>query len=503
MRILQSRPGLQKHISSSQPVGVARTTLPLRTWRPNDYHTGASASIQRHAKTLALLISAVYLAVQPHGTIGPICMSMALVLAGFGCSSQTLTAASFLLAPLVLGIYFTTVGMPIPGTLAAVAAGTLCLLTWRKNYHREVLRLRDPAVIWMALVALVLGMAYFAGPQSAYAREKLTNFALGTALTTTAVLTLSRGRRVSLVDLGILASVASVCYMSVLFYMTPSVRPSNILTTGGVRLAGIVLTHGKGDYSGGRAIAQLAGWSLAMLVGSLARLRNVPRGRTPVWLMTLAALVSIIALNSAGQRAALVALVIAAIALAVSKAGRSRTTITIAVGAAMLLISIGIYGVISKNSLIDQAVGEKESLAERVNRAGVWSAAVTRISEKPLLGHGLGGYYMGIRLDDLSLYPHNVFLELLVETGILGTILIVAPVVIAVSRRRPFGSLFATTSGESLMPFALYCFIIANMTRDLRESSVLFGICMALWPGLRRRIATAASAKRRPVQTVA
>jgi len=457
-----------------------------------------AATGPRLSQVAAVLIAALYLIFLPNGLIGPIATAAAVALACIGSSSPTLVAASLLLAPYVFRALLQLLNLPSFGTGIAAAIGVLLLMSWPAVRRREVFSLPGAAVAWLAVVGAVLLTAYFTGPQTEYALAKLTGFVLGTAAATVAGSVLIRARRTSLSDLAIIASVASICSLSVLFYMMPSVRPHSILTLGGVRLAGMASMPGE-DFVGARPVTQLAGWSIAMILGTATTLKRTGTRFAQLFLMMSAALVSLVAVNSAGQRAALVALLLAAFAVAASRSGRNRTTIGVAGCAALLLVGLAADGMAHKNPLLNQIFNDRASTSDRINRSTNWTAAIRRISEEPLFGHGIGGYYIdGISLpgseayaqNSFSTYPHNVFLELLVETGILGTLLIVGPVVMAGLRSRRGISPFSMQSGESLLPLAVYCLCIANITYDLRGSSVVFGLCVALWPRIRKRGAT-------------
>lgn len=64
-------------------------------------------------------------------------------------------------------------------------------------------------------------------------------------------------------------------------------------------------------------------------------------------------------------------------------------------------------------------------------RAGKYSDAVQFWSERPLVGHGVGAWPLLTRGQDLPRYPHNIFMELLVEGGLVALILYGALVLVA------------------------------------------------------------------------
>lgn len=55
-----------------------------------------------------------------------------------------------------------------------------------------------------------------------------------------------------------------------------------------------------------------------------------------------------------------------------------------------------------------------------VGRAGIWNKAISSFINSPFVGHGIGSVFY-----EVGQYSHNIFLDLLVETGLLGTLLFV------------------------------------------------------------------------------
>ena len=448
----------------------------------------------RFSQFAALVFAALYLVLSPAGVVGPLLMLCGLVLSYIGASSETFVASSFLIAPYVSESLMEVLHLSSSGKAIAAIVGVLALLNWPLERRRKILRLQDPAVLWLAGVGLVLIRAYFDGLQTPYASDKLIGFIIGATASAIAFSTLVRGRSASLFDFGIIACVSSIFCLSTLLYATPALRPISILKPAGLRMAGDALMRGF-EFTGGRRISQLAGWGLASTVGASSLLMRRQRKLPLICGMILGAGVALVALNTAGQRAALVALLLGTFVLAASKAGRSRVTAIIAACAASFLVALAIYGVSSKNVFFTNVFRQRQSLTENLNRSTNWNAALKRIGEKPLWGHGLGGYYIdfltlpgGIEIprNALGPYPHNLFLELLVETGIIGTTIIVAPVLSAGLRARVGSNAFSMLGGESLLPLVLYCFVISNATYDLHGSSIMFGICASLWPRRRR-----------------
>jgi len=53
-------------------------------------------------------------------------------------------------------------------------------------------------------------------------------------------------------------------------------------------------------------------------------------------------------------------------------------------------------------------------------RIQIYSSALIGISESPFIGKGIGSFGMYFKGEDIKFYPHNLFLEILFETGLVG-----------------------------------------------------------------------------------
>lgn len=62
-----------------------------------------------------------------------------------------------------------------------------------------------------------------------------------------------------------------------------------------------------------------------------------------------------------------------------------------------------------------------ESLTADEGRMGLWEKAMDSFKESPIIGHGLGSVWW-----EVGFYSHNILADLLVETGIIGTIIIMS-----------------------------------------------------------------------------
>jgi O-antigen ligase len=60
-----------------------------------------------------------------------------------------------------------------------------------------------------------------------------------------------------------------------------------------------------------------------------------------------------------------------------------------------------------------------------LTRTDLYAWAIERFPERPVLGHGTGAWAVDRENQDITLYPHNIILELLYEQGLVGAALII------------------------------------------------------------------------------
>ena len=111
----------------------------------------------------------------------------------------------------------------------------------------------------------------------------------------------------------------------------------------------------------------------------------------------------------------------------------------------------------------------------RRSRLGVWQAGLDRVADGPLLGHGFGSFVTYQFPYDPLDYPHNLFIELMSETGLLvGGVASLAIVWAVVASRRgsirviwllaAFALLGVQFSGDLYNSRYLMFFIVAALT---------------------------------------
>ncbi len=114
------------------------------------------------------------------------------------------------------------------------------------------------------------------------------------------------------------------------------------------------------------------------------------------------------------------------------------------------------------------ALGSGESDGSLNSRVLAFEISIERWGQNPIFGLGLGGFNTFYKTDlpRKILYPHNIFLETLVELGILGTLLILTYIVSL------FTALYKIK--PELIILFLYALGLAMFSKDMASNPLLF-----------------------------
>ncbi|MBA7674272.1 hypothetical protein ES703_82480 [subsurface metagenome] len=358
--------------------------------------------------------------------------------------------------------------------VTSILSGFVLLFISKSRSLTLMARWRSP-FLWLVLTALVLFVFYFLGPQTAYCQRKLLGFVMNLTMAAVAFLFIAKDENIDVWHLGLLAILSSVVYYSAILYTSQGLVPDSIWTTGGLRI-------GSAFSETAVATNTLALVGCAGIVFMLSAFLDKRLSNPKMVLAVLSVFVGFTILNSAGQRLFLVIPVVSAGSLVLCRPIRKKyfriiSIVTISICA--IIIGIGLQ---TENPYISSVFESNRSFYERVSRSVNWNAAILRIQEKPLFGHGLGGYYIdGYSYSGSGTYPHNMFLELLSETGIIGTALILLPVLFFILKYNKRILLFRTASKGTLTPLLIMTFLHAMISHDLTRSSTFFALMVVMW----------------------
>jgi exopolysaccharide production protein ExoQ len=205
-------------------------------------------------------------------------------------------------------------------------------------------------------------------------------------------------------------------------------------------------------------------------------------------LSRLALLLSAVLLLLSGSITPAVALAGSIVLMEIYKVASQRLRIPLyaTVLAILLLVSSGmmVLGVSSK--AIAGVVGRSSDLTGRTE---IWSWTVSFIFERPILGYGYSGFWVGATaasavvdqaMGAMIMYSHNGYLESLLTLGVVGLVLTLG--FFGIAGKRAYDWAERGQSGASLWPLS---FLLFFMLYNLGESTILlqdlqWGICVAV-----------------------
>jgi O-antigen ligase len=119
-----------------------------------------------------------------------------------------------------------------------------------------------------------------------------------------------------------------------------------------------------------------------------------------------------------------------------------------------------------------------------MERLEFYGSALKAFWENPLIGLGFGGWPMYHGLGDVSYHPHNIFLEIMAETGTVGLLFFLAFLFVCLKGLK-LNNIRSNLSLRMFCLIALFAFINACKTGDLHDNILLF-FSLSLVAGLKK-----------------
>src|ERR1700731_1382124 len=165
---------------------------------------------------------------------------------------------------------------------------------------------------------------------------------------------------------------------------------------------------------------------------------------------------------------------------------RLRIPLYATVLAILLVVSSGMMMLGVNSDAIARAVGRSSDLTGRTE---IWSWTVSFIFERPILGYGYSGFWVGATaasavvdqaMGTMIMYSHNGYLETLLTLGVVGLVLTLGFLGTAVNRAYNWAECEQSRAGLWPLSFLLFCLL-----HNLGESTILFqdlqwAICVAI-----------------------
>jgi len=422
------------------------------------------------------ILSLIYFFTLPSSLTSYFFFVFFFIFLSFRCNYESLAFFLLFFGNLFLGHLLRGIGIKYVGFAVAVLVGLFLIFIASNTYKQYSQALRFNWYLpggWILLTSCILFFAFGLGPQSTYSLGKLLIYHRTLILIIIAFTFLILNRKCDLWEIGVLLIVAATVIYAYNIYFYPDIRPDNILNPGGMRMKLKAVDSFFGDHF--KRIGYFASMGAVCLICSIGDIKSLHFRRKLLFLLFL--ILSLIILNSTGQRLFIANVLIAAITIILwCKPKNKKFLLNLVFLLILIVFLIIIIGLYQENEFIEQVFKKNTTLGGRLNRA-MWYDALQFIREKPFFGHGLGGYAEY----GLGYYPHNLLLELLVETGIFGTITILIPLILLffIPNIKNI-STFRTARGQIIFPFLLTIFTYVLISGDLTNSS-FFAVSAVYW----------------------
>lgn len=402
-----------------------------------------------------IIITGIYFPVLPVGVIT--LLSLLLYCFVLFLMNRTTRGISFLLfASPVIGFLFSVFNIGFPVYIIFSVLG----LFYLKKYNSLMFYYRK-SFLKLFFLLLIFFFYYLYGPMHSYSSEKMLYLTVIGFNSLVAWIVFTQSKQVDFFKISKFLITISLLYICIAIEISGYNHPTGILdfnffrdSIKQVKLSGLPLI----SY---HSVGIAAMYSLTILIGSIKfRFKGEYNF---VFILTFFLL-----LISGARQALLGGILIVFFWLIFNNKFSGLKKI----GSVMFfVITLILVGLNTEIAAIKESA-TSTSMSSALNRN--YSQAIEIIMSDPLFGRGLGGYsYSGERG-----YPHNIVLELLCETGFLGTILIICFLFISLKTER-FTIDVVTRSGVFFVLVVFAYLIRAFLSSDLIENIVLFALLLS------------------------
>ncbi len=213
----------------------------------------------------------------------------------------------------------------------------------------------------------------------------------------------------------------------------------------------------------------------AMSLSAIVFLLLTPRARGHRWLLWAGFVLSFVLLVFSGSKTALTVTVIIVVLLPLFRTLRLPTTLALSVSIFAALFAVGAMVLLGANleSLL-AFLGKDLTLTGRTT---VWAVVVDTIRERPWLGYGYNGFWLGTEGPSFLVWlatgepyydSHNGIMDLWLDLGALGVAVFLLGFFRAIARA--VGWVHVTRTAEDLWPLVFLTFMLVY---NLTESFIL------------------------------
>ena len=386
------------------------------------------------------------------------------------------------------GVFLVMFGGPVGGLIRALYPGVpiygmmlvgigLLLLAVRIN------DLKIRSLVFTSLFIVFFALTFLYGPRSPYAVSKMVNICINGLLYLLAFRTIFVSKGFSaghMAQMLLLTTVAMISF-SILYYGFSG--PSNIFDYTWMRRDSEAFMYQLQEHP--ITNYQIVGVNALYALTFILSQKKIHIAELCYFFPVCLHLVL-----TSGAKQAMFGVIIIILLKAVVFSDFSRARKWAVIGVSVLFVAG--YLTILANDKVSSAAKVINNRSDKTvvdaSRGINFLAAISCIQDHPIIGAGLGGYedYISWQGDQFGKWPHNIILELLSETGVIGLVAVIF-LVCAFLRRYKIPLRRLTRGGlyYFLIPAAMICRFMASS--DLGESIVLFSAALAVSGPLRER----------------
>ena len=356
-------------------------------------------------------------------------------------------------------------GLPIYGLILEFIG---VILLWDIFY--DMIQHHYKAILGMLLTLIMFGVFYMIGPKDAFAIKKYTDICIHGSLMLFGYFAFERSSKIDIEGLTRILLVAAIC-MYAYVIKEASMSIGDIFDYNWFRDQYMIYYH-LNDNVGTLVSYQHIG--MLILFATAIYCSQTKLQRTPLLFYLICA--SQMVLTSGCRQAMLgVALVIALrfVVFRMSNVNSKNAMgrmVWIIVGLLAAYYALLFFFENLGSDVITRTLSEGDSA-----RQAFFVEAVAIFMQEPLMGAGLGGFHAITG----SVYPHNMFFELLCETGLIGIIASLLLLTVPLISKKQ-GLLHITKSNQFFFLIVLAIFVRVMVSSDLTESIELFSAVFAI-----------------------
>lgn len=377
-----------------------------------------------------------------------------------------------------IGFFLVTYGGPLGGCIRTMYPslpiyGLLLqmigfILLW--DVIGGLLKNNTSAILYLFVTFALFGFFYLLGPRNDFATGKYTDMCINATVALFGYFALSSSSKIDTEGLTCTLLLASICLYSFVISHY-SMHPGAFFDYDWFRNQDMEYYYSMGlehTLVGYQHIGMLIAYAAAIYLSQI----KLNPASTAFYMLCSSQLV----LMSGCRQAIFGLAVVASLRLAVfklSNIGR-RNFVGRFIRICLGLVAAYIVLLLVLSSINSEAIRTTFESSDS-GRLFLYSEAIDIFMNSPLTGAGIGGFY-SITGDA---WPHNLFLELLCECGIIGTLLLFGIVIYSLSRKHA-GLLYINSSNMFYFLVLSALFVRVLVSSDLPESIELFSAVFAI-----------------------